>query len=72
MDPSTDKREPIQTIAIERRRENFEQVELPWTETIAQRQAKRCLRCYYGKHIKPPAPLQKDAVTQQEKEGSYV
>lgn len=72
MDPSTDKREPIQTIAIERRRENFEEVELPWTETIAQRQAKRCLRCDYGKHIKPPAPLQKDAVTQQEKEGSYV
>lgn len=57
-DPSTERRESVRTIAIERRRENFEEVELPWTEIVAQRQAKRCLRCDYGKHVKPPVPLQ--------------
>ena len=72
-DSSTDGREPIKTIAIERRRENFEEVELSWTESIAQRQAKRCLRCDYGKQVKPPIPIHSDGVIKHQKEeNSYV
>ncbi|MBN2861002.1 MAG: FAD-dependent oxidoreductase [Sphaerochaetaceae bacterium] len=50
-DPSTAQREPISSIPIERRRANFEEVELPWTEPTAHRQAHRCLRCDYGKQM---------------------
>ncbi len=48
-DPSPDPREPLETIPVERRRHNFSEVELPWSEAVAVRQAHRCLRCDYGK-----------------------
>lgn len=51
-DPPMTPREPIPSISIERRRSNFEEVELPWTEPTAHRQAHRCLRCDYGKQIR--------------------
>ena len=38
-------------IDVERRRYNFDEVEQTWNETVAQRQAKRCLRCDYGKGV---------------------
>mgnify|MGYP006274828921 FL=1 len=48
-DPSPDQREPLETIPVDRRRHNFSEVELPWSEAVAVRQAHRCLRCDYGK-----------------------
>jgi len=48
-DPVTYAREKLHTLPLERRRQNFAEVELPWSENTAVRQAKRCLRCDYGK-----------------------
>jgi len=45
----------VETIPVERRRHNFSEVELPWSEAVAVRQAARCLRCDYGK-----TPAQED------------
>jgi len=42
-------REKLPLIAVERRTNNFEEVEQPWTEAVAVRQAQRCLRCDFGK-----------------------
>ena len=50
-DPEPYKREKQPLIAVERRRNNFDEVELPWSEPVANRQAKRCLRCDYGKKV---------------------
>jgi NADH-quinone oxidoreductase subunit F len=48
-DPVPYPREKMTTLPVERRRHNFDEVDLPWTESVAIRQAKRCLRCDYGK-----------------------
>lgn len=48
-EPSPQRREKIPTISIERRKNNFEEVEQSWTAPVAIAQAKRCLRCDYGK-----------------------
>ncbi len=48
-EPDMSKREKMPTISIERRRNNFEEVEHSYTEMTAVRQASRCLRCDYGK-----------------------
>lgn len=48
-DPVGYPREPVHTLAVERRRNSFEEVELPWNERVALRQCVRCLRCDYGK-----------------------
>jgi NADH-quinone oxidoreductase subunit F len=48
-DPVPYPREKMPNLAIERRRNNFNEVEMPWNETVAVRQARRCLRCDYGK-----------------------
>ncbi|MFO7938002.1 MAG: NADH-ubiquinone oxidoreductase-F iron-sulfur binding region domain-containing protein [Kiritimatiellia bacterium] len=42
-------REKLPTIAVDKRRHNFNEVEQPWNESVAVRQARRCLRCDYGK-----------------------
>jgi NADH-quinone oxidoreductase subunit F len=42
-------REKMNQIPVDRRKFNFNEVEMPWSENIATRQAKRCLRCDYGK-----------------------
>jgi len=42
-------REELQLIPVDRRRFNFDEVEQPWREAVAIRQAQRCLRCDYGK-----------------------
>jgi NADH-quinone oxidoreductase subunit F len=54
-DPSADPREKLHTIGLERRRHNFTEVEQPWSESTAVRQARRCLRCDYGKQPCPSA-----------------
>jgi NADH-quinone oxidoreductase subunit F len=48
-DPEMYARERLHTISLEKRRQNFTEVEQPWNESTAVRQAKRCLRCDYGK-----------------------
>ncbi len=48
-DPVPYQREKLPLIAVERRRNNFDEVELPWNPAVAIRQARRCLRCDYGK-----------------------
>jgi NADH-quinone oxidoreductase subunit F len=51
-EPSSQPRADLNQIPIERRRFNFEEVEHPWCESVSQAQARRCLRCDYGKHIR--------------------
>jgi NADH-quinone oxidoreductase subunit F len=48
-DPTPHAREKPITISVERRKNNFDEVELCWPEPVAVRQATRCLRCDYGK-----------------------
>ena len=48
-DPEPYTRDKLPLIAVDRRRNNFDEVEMPWTEPVAVRQAKRCLRCDFGK-----------------------
>jgi len=48
-DPLNYAREKLPAISLEKRRQNFAEVEQPWNENTAVRQAKRCLRCDYGK-----------------------
>lgn len=48
-DPSADPRVNMPTLPIERRKNNFDEIEQSWLEAEAIRQAKRCLRCDYGK-----------------------
>lgn len=48
-DPLDVPRERLNLISVDRRRANFDEVEQPWPEAVAVRQAKRCLRCDYGK-----------------------
>jgi NADH-quinone oxidoreductase subunit F len=48
-EPFDSPREKLDLIPVERRRYNFDEVEQPWREPVAVRQAKRCLRCDYGK-----------------------
>jgi NADH-quinone oxidoreductase subunit F len=48
-EPADSPREKLDLIPVQRRRNNFDEVELPWRESVAIRQARRCLRCDYGK-----------------------
>lgn len=48
-EPSETAREPLPMTSVERRKTNFDEVEHSWTENVAVCQAKRCLRCDYGK-----------------------
>lgn len=50
-DPVEYKREEVKAIPIEKRKHNFDEVEIAWCENVAQRQSKRCLRCDYGKTV---------------------
>ncbi len=48
-DPVEYPRSKMPEMPVERRRNNFDEVEQSWNESTAVRQAKRCLRCDYGK-----------------------
>ena len=48
-DPTDTARELLRLIPVERRRNNFDEVEQPWVEPVAVAQAQRCLRCDYGR-----------------------
>ncbi|MGD8451734.1 MAG: NADH-quinone oxidoreductase subunit NuoF [Phycisphaerae bacterium] len=41
-------RAKMRTIPVNKRKNNFQEVELPWAETVAVREAHRCLRCDFG------------------------
>ena len=48
-DPSLVPRQKVSLLSSDRRKHNFDEVEQVWVENEAVRQAKRCLRCDYGK-----------------------
>jgi len=48
-DPVTYPRKKVEVLDVERRKNNFAEVESSWSEKETFRQAKRCLRCDYGK-----------------------
>jgi NADH-quinone oxidoreductase subunit F len=48
-DPLMVPRQKVSVLSAERRKHNFDEVEQVWVESEAVRQAKRCLRCDYGK-----------------------
>ncbi|MDX9789580.1 MAG: NADH-quinone oxidoreductase subunit NuoF [Candidatus Kapaibacterium sp.] len=47
-EPVSYQRSKMSLLPIERRKHNFNEVEQPWLEAEATRQAQRCLRCDYG------------------------
>ncbi|MBN1115835.1 MAG: NADH-quinone oxidoreductase subunit NuoF [Bacteroidales bacterium] len=48
-DPAPYPRKNMTLLSVDRRKVNFDEVEQVWSEGEAVRQAKRCLRCDYGK-----------------------
>jgi NADH-quinone oxidoreductase subunit F len=50
-DPVPYQREKLPSIGVDKRKCNFDEVEMSWTESETVRQAKRCLRCDYGKKV---------------------
>lgn len=48
-DPISDPRIQIPHLPVTSRKMSFDEVELPWSESAAMTQCKRCLRCDYGK-----------------------
>jgi len=46
-DPVAYGRARIQSLPVKKRRNNFQEVELPWSENTARKEARRCLRCDY-------------------------
>ena len=50
-EPVNFEREKLPLLPVERRRSNFDEVEQPWDEATAVRQAKRCLRCDYSEEV---------------------
>lgn len=53
-DPVPYPREKLPLLDVERRKANFDEVESCWQESVAIRQAARCLRCDYGKTTTAP------------------
>ena len=51
-DPTPYPREKMRVLPHDRRKHNFDEVEQPWSESVAHRQARRCLRCDYGKKVR--------------------
>jgi NADH-quinone oxidoreductase subunit F len=45
VDPVQYGRAKLQSIPVNKRRNNFQEVEVPWSEPVARKEAKRCLRC---------------------------
>lgn len=50
-DPCMEDRRKLPLLSVQRRTSNFDEVEQPWDEATAIRQAKRCLRCDFGKEL---------------------
>jgi NADH-quinone oxidoreductase subunit F len=50
VDPELVERHPVEELVVAGRVDNFDEVELGWTADVAIAEAKRCLRCDYGKY----------------------
>ncbi len=50
-DPVPFRRVKMPALEVDRRKNNFNEIESPWIEAEAVRQAQRCLRCDYGKVV---------------------
>ncbi len=48
-DPAPYPRKKMELLLLDRRRNNFNEIEIAWVEGEAVKQAKRCLRCDYGR-----------------------
>jgi len=48
-DPAPFPRKKMELLLVDRRRNNFNEIEIPWVEGEAIKQARRCLRCDYGR-----------------------
>jgi NADH-quinone oxidoreductase subunit F len=46
-DPMMAPRAPNRLLPVEQRKNNFQEVELTFSESVALREARRCLRCDY-------------------------
>ena len=46
-DPAPYPRAAMRLLSVAKRKDNFDEVELPWSESVTLREAKRCLRCDY-------------------------
>jgi NADH-quinone oxidoreductase subunit F len=44
-DPVDYTRAQMQLLPVKKRRNNFQEVELPWSDSVARRESRRCLRC---------------------------
>jgi NADH-quinone oxidoreductase subunit F len=62
--PSLEAREQLPLMPVDRRRNNFDEVEQPWRESVAVRQAQRCLRCDYGRRANGACELSHSAGSQ--------
>lgn len=62
--PSLEAREQLPLMPVDRRRNNFDEVEQPWRESVAVRQAQRCLRCDYGRRANGVCELSHSAGSQ--------
>lgn len=51
-DPVEYPRGAMQLLPVNKRKGNFQEVELAWSEPVARREAKRCLRCDYRPECK--------------------
>ena len=50
LDPVEMPRHEVEELAVAARVTNFDEVELSWAAKVAVAEAKRCLRCDYGKY----------------------
>jgi len=48
-DPAPFPRKKMELLLVDRRRNNFNEIEIAWVESEAVKQAQRCLRCDYGR-----------------------
>jgi NADH-quinone oxidoreductase subunit F len=60
-------RQQIRLTPVKKRRHNFDEVELPWSEGVCIREAKRCLRCDYRDEEKAESRACVSDVTRQER-----
>lgn len=51
-DPQLYARARVQLLPVKRRKNNFQEVELPWPDAVARREARRCLRCDFRTECK--------------------
>jgi len=52
-EPVPYQRAKLRLLAADKRKRSFDEVELPWSEPVATREAKRCLRCDYMEECEP-------------------